>query len=211
MKKGGIGCLLALGVLVGVIAVGSYILMQRAKDFVGGVAQFAEISRLNEQVRDQRSYDPPLDQPLGADQVSRYVDVQRAMLARLGTRVKELEAKYEQLSEKHAAANRDANVREIMGAWRDMVGLIVEGKQAQVDAINAAGMSLAEYNWVRAQILLTLGHGFAAVDFAQLAEGASVPAPPDAPPADVREQNLEILQPHLEDAEDWLPLSFFGL
>ena len=211
MKKSGVGCLVALCVVGVVIAVGSYLVMQRAKDFVGGFTQLAEVSQLNQEVRNQRSYQAPLDQPLAAEQVSRYVDVQRAMLARLGTRVSELEAKYEQLSEKHAAANRDANLREVMEAWRDMVGLIVEAKRAQVDAINAAGMSLEEYNWIRAQVLFTLGHGFAAIDFAQLAEGASVPAPPDAPPAEVRDQNLETLQPYLENAEDWLPLSFFGL
>ena len=48
-------------------------------------------------------------------------------------------------------------------------------------------------------------------DFAQLAEGASVPAPPDAPPAEVRDQNLETLAPYLEALADCLPLSFFGL
>lgn len=211
MKKTGIGCLVVLGVVVCIITVGAILAMQRAREFVGGITQVAQVGELNEQIRNRSSYQPPVDQALAATQVASYVDIQRVMVDRLGNRMRELEAKYEQLSARHEEQGRDANVREVLGAWRDMVGLIVDAKRAQVDALNAAGLSLEEYNWIRAQILFAMGHGFSAVDYSQIDADRPVPALPDAPSVSVQEQNLAVLEPYLDDAEAWIPLSFFGL
>ncbi len=211
MKKVGIGCAVALGVFSLLVVVGVRIAMNRLQGFVGGMQQLTEIAELDNQIQNRRPYRPAADQSLAEDQVTRYVDIQRAMLAQLGTRVNELEAKYQQLSTERG--DRDPSFREIMEAWRDMVDLIVEAKRAQVAALNAQGISLEEYNWIRTQFLYTLGHGFAVFDISSLAGDGEQPAsePADLPPSAVRQQNLELLQPYLDDAEDWLPLSFFGL
>jgi len=212
MKKAGIGCLIAVGIVVAVIGVGSWFVMQRAREFVGGLTQLAEITDINEQIRDRRAYEPPADQRLEADQVARYVDIQRAMVERLGARLDTLDAKYRQLAEDLENKGREAGIREMMGAWRDMIGLVVDAKRAQVDAINEAGMSLDEYIWVRSQVLFALGHAFAAFNLEQITgDGPSPASDAGAPPADVRQHNLDLLGPWLDDTEDWLPLSFFGL
>ena len=209
MKKVGIGCLVALVVVGLLVVVGSRIAINRVKGFVGEVQQLTEISQLDAQVQNRQSYQPAADQPLTETQVMRYVGIQRAMLARLGERVKGLDAKYQQVSAQRG--DRDLTFREMMEVWRDMVDLIVEAKRAQVEALNAAGMSLAEYNWVRAQVLISLGHGFGAFDISSLASGEPFAEPAGIPPVAVRQKNLELLKPHLDTAEDWLPLSFFGL
>ena len=212
MKKAGIGCLVAVAVVVVLIGVGTWFVMQRAKDFVGGVTQLAEVSNLNEQIQNRAPYRPPADQRLDAAQVTRYVEIQRAMVERLGARLDTLDAKYRQLSEELEQKGREANLREVLAAWRDMIGLVVDAKRAQVDAINAAGLSLDEYNWIRSQVLYALGHAFAAFNVEQItADGPPPATPADVPPAAVREHNLELLEPWLDDTENWLPLSFFGL
>ena len=200
---------MALGIFSLVAFVGVRVVMHRLQGFVGDVQQFAQISQLDNQVQNQRPYRPATDQPLEAAQVSRYVEIQRVMLAQLGERVAALESKYQQLSAERG--DRDPNLREMMGAWRDMVDLLVLAKSAQVSALNEKGMSLAEYSWIRTQVLYTLGHGFAVFDLSRLAGEDPPLEPVDLPPAEVRQQNLELLQPYLDDAEDWLPLSFFGL
>lgn len=209
MKKVGIGCAVALGIVSLLVVVGARIAINRFQGFVGGVQQLAEISQLDSQIQNRRPYRPAGDQSLAEEQITRYVDIQRAMLAQLGGRVAELESKYQQLSA--ARGDRDPTLREIMDAWRDMVDLIVDAKRAQVSALNQKNMSLAEYHWIRTQVLYTLGHGFAVFDISQLATEGEQPDQPDAPASAVRQQNLELLQPYLDDAEDWLPLSFFGL
>ncbi len=209
MKKAGIGCLVALGVVGVVVLIGSRIVMNRLQGFVGGMQQLAEISQLEGQIRNQRPYHPAPDQALDETQLKRYVGIQQAMLTQLGERAAALDSKYKQLSE--ARGDRDPSLREVMDVWRDIVDLIVDAKRIQVSALNEAGISLEEYNWIRAQVLYTLGHGFGAFDLSRLAEGETQPELPDVPPSEVRQQNLELLQPYLNDADDWLPLSFFGL
>ena len=207
--KAGIGCAVALGVVSLIVVIGARIAINHLQGFMGSAQQLAEISQLDDQVRNQRPYRPEADQALDETQVRRYVDIQRAMLAQLGARVEELEEKYQQLSDERG--DRDPSLRDIMGAWQDMVDLIVQAKQAQVDALNEAEMSLEEYTWIRKQVLSTLGHGFAAFDISRLAAEDDEPELPEAPPSDVQQQNRELLEPYMDDADDWLPLSFFGL
>ena len=209
MKKVGVGCAVALGMVSLLVVVGARFAIHRFQGFVGGVQQFAEISQLDDRVTNRRPYRPEADQPLDETQIARYVGIQRAMLSQLGARVQELEAKYQQLSDERG--DRDPSLREVMGAWQDMVDLVVEAKQAQVDALNEENMSLEEYAWIRKQVLSTLGHGFGAFDLSRVVGEGDEPQLPDAPPSEVRQQNLELLEPYLDDADDWLPLSFFGL
>ncbi len=209
MKKVGIGCAVALGIVSLMVVIGVRVAMNRLQGFMGGVQQLAEISQLDDRVRNRSTYRPEPDQALNEAQVSRYVSIQRAMLAQLGERVQELEEKYEQLSEDRG--DRDPTLREVMGAWQDMVDLVVEAKRAQVDALNDENMSLEEYAWIRKQVLSTLGHGFAVFDISRVAGEGDEPELPDTPPSEVRQQNMQLLDPYMDDADDWLPLSFFGL
>jgi hypothetical protein len=197
------------------IGLGSCFVFSKAKAFVGGYTQLAEIPALNEKIRDQSAYTPPAHGRLESRQIERYIAVQRGMRDTLGARFQQLDAKYSQLSRDLEKKGREANLRESLAAWQDVMTLLTDAKRAQVDALNAGGFSLGEYQWVRQQTLLALGHGAFGFnlealggDPSNMAEALGAAQPPEAP---VLQHNRELLVPHEESMEEWLALSFFGL
>lgn len=215
MKKVAIGCgVLALIVLLAIMG-GGYWFFRSARTYLHSYAELAQVAELNDQVANQSPYQPPADQRLTESQLDRYVQVQRTMLDHLGQRMTDLQGKYEQLAADLQEQGRDANVREILTAWRDVVSLVVSAKEAQVRALNDVGLSLNEYHWIRQQVLLTLGYGVfgmnleaIADDPAQLLESLDAP---DTLDPEVLQHNRALLQQYEDHYEDWLPLSFFGL
>jgi hypothetical protein len=214
MKKVAIGCAVVLALLSLVIGIGSYVAYSKAKQFVGGFAQLGELEAMNNQIRNRAEFRPPADGALSAAQVDRYVGVQRAMVASLGDRVRKLDDKYKQLSRDLETKGRDANLSESLGAWGDVIALIVDAKREQVTALNAAGLSLSEYEWIRAQALLALGYAAFGMNLEALASAnpdAFGAAGTEAPEMQTLQRNREFLAPYEETAKEWLPLSFFGL
>lgn len=214
MKKVAIGCAVVLALLTLVVGIGSYFAYSKAKQFVGGFAQLGELSAMNDQVRNRAEFRPPVNGTLSAAQVDRYVGVQRSMVASLGNRVRKLDEKYKQLSRDLETKGRDANLSESLGAWGDIISLIVDAKREQVKALNAAGLSLGEYEWIRAQSLLAMGYGAFGLNLDGLSgDSASFLGVADSAAPDVQalQRNRELLQPYEETVQEWLPLSFFGL
>lgn len=68
----------------------------------------------------------------------------------------------------------------------DLAGIYVDGKRAQVDALNRAGVSLEEYRWTRSRVYAALDVPFMELDIpsiiAEVKEGrqAATPAYPMA-------------------------------
>lgn len=215
MKNLGIGCAIVAALLTLAVVLGSCFVIRKAKQFVGGYARLAEIPALNEQIRNQASYEPPADGRMQARQVEQYMAVQRDIHGRLGERFQELNEKYSQLSPQFDPQGRTANLGQSLGAMSDLIGLLMDAKRAQIDALNTAGLSLGEYQWVRQQTLLALGRGAVGFNLEALAGQPStmgtVMAMPTAPDQQMLEQNRALLAPYEESMDQWLPLSFFGL
>ncbi len=218
MKKLGIGCAILAGILVLAIGLGSCFLIHKARSFVSGYSKLAEIPALNAGIRNQAAFAPPGDGRLAAAQVERYMAVQRGIQTRLGERFRQLKEKYDQLSRDLEQKGREAGIGESLAALNDLVGILLDAKRAQVDALNEAGLSLGEYQWIRQQTLAALGYGFASFNLEALAAGdpskltevlaaAAGTAGTDA----VLTQNRVLLAPYEDSKEQWLPLSFFGL
>lgn len=201
-----------MGLLAIAIGIGSRLVINKAKEYAGGFTQLAEISEMNQKIRNQANYQPPADGRLKAAQVERYVGVQQSMMTSLGDRARKLDEKYKQLSKDLEAKGREANLRESLTAWGDVVTLIVDAKREQVSALNAAGLSLSEYEWIRAQSLLALGYGAFGMNIEALASAnPEAFGGADTPDVQVLQQNRDLLAPYEESAKEWLPLSFFGL
>jgi hypothetical protein len=170
MKKVLVGCVgvLVIGAILGGVA-GYYFVYRPARAFVTGLAKLQESPRLNAQIRNTRSFSPPSDGVLSEAMVQRYLRAQRALHDRMGARLKELDAKYEALN---TASGGQPSITDGIAALRDLAGLIVEAKQAQVEALNAHDFSLAEYDWVRKSVYAASGIPMT-VDFGHLIEQAS--------------------------------------
>ncbi len=215
MKKVAIGCGVVAGVMMLALGVGSYFLYSAGKKYFEGYAELAEIPALNEQIRDQSAYRPPADGRMTAAQVEQYTRIQQSIRNELGARFRQLETKYDQLSRDLDETGRDANIRELLSAWADVISLVVDAKRAQVHALNQAGYSLDEYYWVRQQTLMALGYGAFAWNLEALAEDPSAMWAPKTPDAtenlEALRHNRALLQEHEDSLDDWLALSFFGL
>ena len=204
MKKWLGGCLIA-GVLVLVVGGGlTYWFVVRplwnaGAELVGSATQWARLAELDTQVRNTEAFQAPADERLSAAQVQRFVQVQQHVADALGEDWKALEQKYEALQQTLKASGREPSLQELFGAYNDLSGVLLTAKQAQVQALNAQGLSLAEYRWVRTQ-------AYAASGLA-LAEGV---APEAAGLSPVTRHNADLLRPHRALLQKTLATTWLG-
>jgi hypothetical protein len=215
MKKIVAGCLIVAG-LVGVVgAAGSYVVYRKVRSGVSRFAELATVRDLEKSVRNQADFMPPASGELTPRQLERFLEVQQAVRQRLGRSVVELERKYRSQLEKQEATAAD--LPALVSAYGDLATGFVDGKRAQVAALNQTGFSLAEYRWVRSQAYAAIGIQMVGLDLAQLIDDVTngrTPAASNsrfepAPPAPGRNQDL--VAPHRKVLEDNVGLAFFGL
>ena len=224
MKKVLLGCGVALVAFVVLGGGGFYFFLYKPfmSDYVEGAVQLAEVSQLEGEVEDQSSYAPPDEGTLTADQVARFVRVQHTVRDQMGARFERLEQKYEELDRELNREGRSASYREVLGAWRDLSDLLVKAKRAQVEALNAEGFSVEEYQWVRGAVyqaagaVLPMANMGEMLQAARQAEGA--PGGQDRLAAMKRmseqaipEKNRRLVAPHAEVLEENLVMAWFGL
>jgi len=183
---------------------------------VSQCAELAKVPEIERGIRVKTPITPPPSGELTADQVERLVRVQTKVRERLGQDFATMQRQYKTLADKKDATVLDAPT--LIAAYRDMAAGWLNAKRAQVDALNEANMSLAEYRWVRAQAYRALDIPFFDVDFARIAQQASSGAAPMAelpiggalqasgPPA-----SRKLVEPYRKQLEDSLPLAAFGL
>jgi len=221
VKKLLIGCLVLL-VLGGIVAaVGSYFLyraasgvVERAQNYLQGMNELGELEK---QITNRAPHVPPASGELTEDQVQRFVRVQDSVRASLGQRFEEIEKKYEHLKG-GPDANRQPSVTEMMTALGDLANLFVQARRFQVNALNHERFSQDEYSWVRDQIFQAAGVDVASrIDLRKIEEsirqntGIDDISAPEMPTLKVPEKNRELVKPHLDKMDQWIPLVFFGL
>jgi hypothetical protein len=218
VKKILAGCLVIL-VLGGVmLAVGAYFvyraaspMVESARTMFDGLSQVAELEK---DIKNRNSYTAPGSGELQKEQVDRFARVQDSMRKSMGQRFDEIEAKYEYLKNSSA----QPSFTELMGSLREMAGLIVDARRAQVNALNQENFSSDEYSWVKTRVYQAAGIELTnSIDFEKIAEAAREGTGldgirvPDQPIASVPEKNRELVKPHMDRMDEWMPLAFFGL
>jgi hypothetical protein len=208
-RKIAIGCGVAFVVLfLAGAAIAWWFIGRPASRVVGAVRDVQRIESIRDGIRDASTYQAPQDGVLSEGQVERYLAVQRSMRDRLEGRVETLRERYETIDQQ----GRDPTPAELARAWADTTGLLVEATEAQVDALNAQDFSLAEYRWVRGQVLAAAGFAAPGYDVTDLAgdgpSSADVAGPVATTPP---ERNVELLAPHRDEIERNLPFAWFGL
>jgi len=217
MKKWVFGCL-ALFIVVAVAGGfgGYYFIYKPAREYyLATVSQLKVVPDLNAQVANKAAFIPPADGVLTRSSLERFVRAQQMVHTRMGARLKELETKYKSLSGPEGPAKQPSPT-EVLSALKDIAGLYVDAKRAQVDALNAEGLSLAEYEWTRGRVYEALGlpidttlqqiirdvSAGKAPDIESITKGPSVPVP---------EKNRELVQPFAKELTEGAPLAFFAL
>jgi hypothetical protein len=191
MKKGLIGCLLVGLVLIVAGAGAAYWFIVRpmfdaGSAVVEGARDWAKAVDAEQAVRNQAQYAPPADGRLTQEQVNRFAAVQGNVQLRLGPEFDELKRLYEQMQSEQAAVGRKPDLNDAMGAVAGLAPLVARAREAQVEALNAQGMSLSEYRWIRDQ-------AYAALPFIDLDPDAIV-APKPPPGAAVDAATGEVIE-----------------
>ena len=217
MKKLLGGCLVVLALLAVGASVVTYYVYSKVKSAVSQFAEFGTVPDLEKQVHNQAAFTPPAGDLLTGDQVERLLRVQRNVRDRLGVRFADFERKYETLLKKTSDATA-LDAPEIVSAYRDLAGAWMDGKRAQVEALNQADLSLDEYRWVRGRAYAAIGLPVMDIDVGKLVtdfrtggsgedavryEGAVGPSGPEA--------NKTLVEPHRKQLEDSAALAMFGL
>jgi len=216
MKKVLVGCLIFLVVAVVLAAVGGYYFIYRpARSYIASFQQIGDVREIEGGITNKTPFSAPEGGLLTEAQVNRFLEAAGQIHARLGARAQQLKAKYDEM-EIGREGRSDASFSEALGAFKDFVEFFVDGKRAQVDALNKAGFSLDEYNWVKEQVYASAGLLLSQIDLTELGRAASG-EPPDLEPkqsdigGEIPEQNRSLVAPHVEKLKEYLAFGFFGL
>jgi hypothetical protein len=170
VKKLAIGCgVVLLVACVGAAGVGYY-LYRQVSSTVAQFAELAQIPDLERGVRNRIRFEPPVSRELTDSQIEKLIQVQSEVRRRLGERMAAFEAKYKDLAKKEHASIGDAAA--ILSAYGDMAATWLDAKRGQVEALNAAGLSLEEYRWIRDQAYGALGLAFVDLDIGRIVDDA---------------------------------------
>jgi len=206
-----VGILAFLLLLIGGGGALAYVYVVRpAMNTINAARDFAQLEQLEERVNDRSAFEAAADGELKPAQVDRYLAASRAILTGLEGELFRLKTHYEQIT----AEGRDPNLRQLARGYADLLRLVVDAKELQVEALNANRFSLAEYAWVRGQVIRAAGFDGQRVDLTDLANGSSSPTVRDLSSelsAPVLAANVELVRPYAEELEAMLPLAAFGL
>ena len=222
MSKLAIGCVGLLAVGVAGAAGASYYAYQKVTSAVAPISGLASLPEIEGSIRKRGPYTPPASGEPSPAQIERLLEVQHAVRARLGTRADEFYRRYRRYVEPvdGATAPVGGSVDSAMLGLRmslDLAGIYLDGKRAQVDALNRAGVSLEEYRWTRSRVYAALDVPFMELDvpgiLAELKEGRQA-ATPASPMGEVRPGSpalRRLVQPQRKVLEENVGLAFFGL
>jgi hypothetical protein len=134
----------------------------------------ARLRELEEGIQNQDVYAPPADGLIGPDQLARWLTVELTAREAIAADLQRLEDEASQsvTAPEATAAGNAERVRAGLAALNQLGAIAIRGKEAQVAALNAAGMSLAEYHWVRDTGLAALVAGGMSVGLEQLGQTA---------------------------------------
>ena len=207
MKNFAIGC---LGVLVVLAVVGGGVawfkVIKPGMEFAGGIAELGrEYSELNESIDNRSGFTPPAEGELNEDRFQRFLAAQRQMRNELEGRLGELQEKYESLEDEIDERGGQAGLGDMMAAYGDLTGLLIDAKRAQVEALNSQNFSLQEYTWVRDQVYRAIGESVAVAAVSNGAGGGGEYE------TSIPEATREMVEPHREELLEGHALAWWGL
>jgi hypothetical protein len=142
-----------------------------------GARDWAQVLDAEQAITNKSPFTAPADGRLTQDQVNAFVAVQANLQQRLGTDFDELKRLHEKLRAQQAAGGQPS-LGDLGALGPDLAKLVARAREAQVEALNAKGLSLAEYRWIRDQ-------AYAALPFLDLDPDAIVaPKPPEGAAVD---------------------------
>ena len=219
MKKVAIGCDIVLVVALIGGTVGMYVVYNKARAAFAGFTELGKVPDLERQVRNRSAFVPPSSGELTAGQMATYVAVREQVRQKMGDRFKQIDAKYNSLMQRVDRDQHTAlDLPQLIGAYQELAGLYLLGKQAQVDALNAKNLSLGEDRWIQLQAYTAIGIPVMNMDVSRFIDDLKAGRTPEQPghlavpvASAASDKNKALVEPHKKLLEDNASLSFFGL
>lgn len=221
MKKLLAGCLIVLVIAMIGLGIAGYYAYRWAQPMIQSTGDYLErareMTRLGDRVQNQSSYTPPANGELTPAQVDRFLAVQTRVRDELATRWTEIERKSSEIREK-TQNKRELTFAEFTSVLSDLSSIYMDGRRAQVNALNVQKFSDDEYAWVRRRIYEAAGMEIvggidtsAIEKFARDGARQSNMTLPDLPKPDVHPANIKLVRPHFAKLKESLPIAILGL
>jgi hypothetical protein len=219
IKKIAIGCGVVALLFAIATGIGLYWAYSKAKDYAGSFAQLTAVGDMDQQVSNKSAFAPPETGELTAEQVAQFAKVNEQVQAALGPRFQQLKTRYDELEARMKAESRPAGPAEALTAIKDLAGIVKDVRTAQVAALNAQGLSVEEYRWIRDQAYAAAGMPTALLDidgFVEAAKGGDVEKLTKGMQRRVsdtlepNEKNKALVQPISSKLGEWAPLAWLG-
>lgn len=204
--------------LTGIAVAGAaYYLYRQVSSAVVQLAELGQLPDIERNIRNRAEFVPPASSELTASQIEKLVQVQGEVRRRLGEHMAAFEAKYKTLAQKENAGLSDAPA--LLRAYGDLAATWLDAKRGQVEALNAAGLSLEEYRWIRDEAYRALGQPFLDLDISRLMDEARQGVSSAEPAGQLQgsvgpagpESNRRLIERVKKQLEENLALASFGL
>jgi hypothetical protein len=224
MKKWAAGCLVVAVIAVAAFGLALYFGYRAVSPMVDSartvLQQARDAAAESDRLENTAVYTPPDDGTLSEAQVRRFLAVHERTRTALGPKWDELQLQADRIGRQANQDARQLSFTEIAGMLRSIGGLIVDARRAHVDAMNAEQFSASEYHWVRMRVYEAAGlEVMDGIDWTSIqdavrqgAESAGLPEAriPDVPRPAIPERNRELVKPHMQALQAWLPLTVLG-
>jgi hypothetical protein len=218
-KKVAIGCAIVFVLLAVGGGIGVYWLYSKAKTYVGSLSELGDVAKMEAAVANTAPFEGPASGELAPEQVERFAKLNEQVRATLGPRFEQLKKRYDELEARMKAESRETSPAEAFAAVKDLVDILKEVREAQVTALNAQRMSVAEYRWVRDRVFDAAGIPISVFNvgaFVEAAKSGDVEtltkgqADAVAGSATVPEKNRELVKPLESKLGEWAALAWLG-
>ena len=208
-----IGLLITAGTLVLLLGgMGTMFYVKVYKPIGSPLMAMSGGKRLEEQRLQNRAEFVPSASGLTKEQVDRFVTVEEDVQSRLATGAAVLARKHDELE--RASETGSLSVRATLLVFGEIKQIYLNAKIVQIDAMNRAHFSKAEFEWVRKHLYRAAGLRLTQLDVSEILAGdrdATVIVQRFTPDEAAGVGNESLARPLAPKLEAWLPLAFFGL
>jgi hypothetical protein len=221
MKKLAAGCLVVGVIAIVALGVALYFGYRAISPMIDNaqtvLQQAKDAAAESDRLENRTTYTAPANGELTEAQVRRFLAVHERTRTALGPKWSDLQAQADRIEQQAKQDARDLSFTEVAAMVRSLGSIIVDARRAHVDALNAEQFSASEYTWVKMRAYEAAGlEVVEGVDWTDIQEAVKEGAnrvgvpEPTVPRPDVPARNRELVKPHIDALQAWLPLTVLG-